>query len=125
MSPRRELLTFDDAARVLDVGVDRLCSITADWVLTQPEAWTGVDFRSAWIGGAGLDMFRHELRVRDDMATQLQLAEARDWVLDCDFPDVDGPDELGELSDAELVDGVDRHYQGGWPAFIRGLLGLA
>jgi hypothetical protein len=37
---------------------------------------------------------------------------ARCWIADC-FDDV----EVAELSDREVYDGVQRHYEGGWTAF--------
>jgi len=49
-------------------------------------------------------------------ATAAQLAQARDWVADCQW--VESAEELAELSDAAIVRGVDRHYEGGWPQFV-------
>lgn len=41
--------------------------------------------------------------------------EARGWLLDC-FPDNEG--EIHELDAAGLVAAVNRHYEGGWRAFL-------
>lgn len=41
------------------------------------------------------------------------IREARSWIADC-FEDVD----VAELSDAEVRSGVQRHYEGGWAAFV-------
>ena len=40
--------------------------------------------------------------------------EARGWIADC-FDDVD----VAELTDAEVRAGIQRHYEGGWAAFVR------
>lgn len=42
------------------------------------------------------------------------LLDARDWLADCEFTDLEDP---WELTDAEVRAGIDRHYDGGWAAF--------
>lgn len=44
-------------------------------------------------------------------------ALARDWVSDCLWRDMDEEDVL-ELSDEQVRRGVERHYHGGWVAFL-------
>ena len=44
------------------------------------------------------------------------VAEARGWLADCTWADVDGED-IAELSAAEVLLGVQRHYVGGVDAF--------
>jgi len=46
------------------------------------------------------------------------VAEMRGWLSDIMWADVE-PEELAELSDAEVVAGVRRHYEGGLAAFLR------
>ena len=41
--------------------------------------------------------------------------DAREWLIEC-FGDQ--ADEIEEASDAQIKREVDRHYDGGWPAFI-------
>jgi hypothetical protein len=46
-----------------------------------------------------------------------QVAEARLWIGECRWQDE--PEALVELTDAEVMRGIDRHYQGGWSGFCR------
>jgi hypothetical protein len=46
-----------------------------------------------------------------------QVAEARLWIGECRWQDE--PEALAELTDAEVIRGIDRHYQGGWSRFCR------
>jgi len=41
---------------------------------------------------------------------------ARDWIADCGWADLD-TDGAAELTDAEVLRGVERHYEGGLRAF--------
>lgn len=41
------------------------------------------------------------------------VCEARGWIADC-WP----ADEVGSLTDAQVIAGVNRHYAGGWRAFV-------
>jgi hypothetical protein len=49
------------------------------------------------------------------------LTEARGWLADCDFLNADGSymsaDDHAELSDADVLRMVDRHYAGALKAF--------
>ncbi len=45
------------------------------------------------------------------------IQEARDWLADCVWADMD-PEDFAELSDTAVIRGVDRHYEGGWAAFL-------
>lgn len=44
---------------------------------------------------------------------RLLVAQARGWIADS-FDDVDA----FELTDSEVIQGVQRHYDGGWAAFL-------
>lgn len=39
------------------------------------------------------------------------ISAARDWVLDCSWKE--DPEDIAEMSDAEILRGVERHYDGG------------
>jgi hypothetical protein len=41
---------------------------------------------------------------------------ARGWIADCAWADL-GEGDVAELSDAQVIAGVSRHYEGGWAAF--------
>ena len=41
------------------------------------------------------------------------IAEARGWVADCQWQD-----DTSDLTDAQIKRGIDRHYYGGWRAFV-------
>lgn len=54
--------------------------------------------------------------------TKEQRDAAVSWVQDCAWRDVD-PDDVPTLSDAVLLRGIERNYEGGWFGFLRdGLL---
>lgn len=42
---------------------------------------------------------------------------ARGWIADCEWADI-GPDDIADLSDAEVFAGVSRYFEGGWAAFV-------
>lgn len=44
------------------------------------------------------------------------LEEARGWIADCGWSDRDEDSE--PLTDAQVIDGIARHYSGGLPEFI-------
>lgn len=46
------------------------------------------------------------------------LAEARDWIRDCQWADLD-TDDVDDLDDDQVIAGVRRHYVGGWDSFLR------
>jgi len=46
-----------------------------------------------------------------------QLREARAWILDCVWGDLDESD-VADLSGEQIVRGVQRHYEGGWAQFL-------
>lgn len=48
---------------------------------------------------------------------EAQLAEARDWIADCGWRDLE-PEEVAELSPEQIMGGVNRHYVGGWASFV-------
>lgn len=50
--------------------------------------------------------------------TSDQLAYARDeWIADCWWPDLDAND-IPKLTDAQVIRGIARHYDGGLAGFI-------
>lgn len=46
------------------------------------------------------------------------ITEARDWIADCSWNDLD-PEEIEELTDEEVLKGVKKHYSGGLEGFLR------
>lgn len=44
------------------------------------------------------------------------ISAARSWAADCEWLDLDGED-IADMSDAQVVAGVEAHYEGGWAAF--------
>lgn len=49
--------------------------------------------------------------------TQALAAEARSWIADCEWADIDEID-AGDLSDAQALSGIARKHAGGLDAFI-------
>lgn len=47
----------------------------------------------------------------------IQIAEARVWVRDCLWTDLDAED-VEDLAPMTIVRGVERFYAGGWDAFL-------
>lgn len=43
------------------------------------------------------------------------ITEARGWISDCYWADVD---DAGDLTDDEVFRGIGRRYQGGWRGFL-------
>lgn len=49
--------------------------------------------------------------------THESLEQARAWIADCTW--AEGPDfDVSELTDLEVIKGIDAHYIGGWEAFV-------
>jgi hypothetical protein len=46
---------------------------------------------------------------------QEHLIAAREWISDCRWREE--PEDLADLTDAEVIRGIDRHCQGGWSGF--------
>lgn len=46
------------------------------------------------------------------------LSAARSWIADCEWIDV-GPDDIADLTDAQVVSGIRNNYEGGWAQFMR------
>jgi hypothetical protein len=42
----------------------------------------------------------------------------KDWILDCHWADIDDEDEIHEMSDEQILRGVNRHYVGGVHQFL-------
>lgn len=51
------------------------------------------------------------------LLTPEQLTDARDWVADCVWADLDA-DDVTELTDVQVTRGIARHYDGGVAQFI-------
>ena len=49
--------------------------------------------------------------------TQEQIAAAKAWILDCQWGDLEEED-VPELSDTEVINGIARNYAGGIDQFI-------
>jgi hypothetical protein len=45
-----------------------------------------------------------------------QIIEARSWISDCIWRDQ--LEELENLTDDEVIRGINRHYDGGWIQFV-------
>lgn len=45
-----------------------------------------------------------------------ELKQARAWLMELDFSDIE-PDEINELSDADIANGIKRHFDGGIESF--------
>jgi hypothetical protein len=43
---------------------------------------------------------------------------AREWVKDCAWADVEEDEDVDDMSNEEIVDGIERHYDGGWDQFV-------
>lgn len=56
-----------------------------------------------------------ELSTGHHWFTSDEIEQAHAWIADCEWSDLDADDEL---SDAEVVRGVARHYDGGWEQFL-------
>lgn len=79
--------------------------------------------------GNGFDRFNTHLTAyevwpdqptgRPDGWAEAAVAAMRSWVADCDgtWGDIDA-DDVPNLTDVEVVDGVRRHYDGGVAAFV-------
>lgn len=48
---------------------------------------------------------------------QATIKAMRDWIADCVWRDL-SPEDIEELTDDEIIRGVDQHYQGGVAAFV-------
>lgn len=99
-----------------------------------PVAWVGHPVEDRWIDSVACDgsfesgakraMVMVELALADNaMLESLRfapelIAAMRDWAKDCAWRDVD-EDDVDEMPLAELLRGIERHYDGGMAAFIR------
>ena len=45
------------------------------------------------------------------------IEEARDHIADCQWADLEDND-IKNLTDREIINGISKHYQGGWPQFL-------
>jgi len=49
-----------------------------------------------------------------------QLNAAREWVKDCagSFTDIETEEDVDALTEAQVIRGIARHFDGGLPAFV-------
>lgn len=52
-----------------------------------------------------------------ETAKPLLIHEMRSWIKDCSWPDID-EDDVDEMDEQEILEGVERHYSGGIDQFI-------
>ena len=45
------------------------------------------------------------------------IEEARDHISDCQWADLED-DDIKNLTDSEIINGISKHYSGGWPQFL-------
>jgi hypothetical protein len=45
-----------------------------------------------------------------------RINEAQAWIRDCNW--LDEAEDLEDLTDEEVMQGIDRHYEGGWIQFL-------
>jgi hypothetical protein len=50
--------------------------------------------------------------------TAEHIQQARNWLTECIWADID-EDDINEMSDARIVSGIARHYDGGIAQFIK------
>lgn len=48
--------------------------------------------------------------------------EARDWIADCQWADLE-PEDVGDLTDAQALSGVARKFDGGLDGFVTAIIG--
>jgi hypothetical protein len=53
------------------------------------------------------------------MLTPAELAEARAWIADCTWRDLDTEDDVDRLTNEEVEAGIIRHYHDGLEGFRR------
>ncbi|PAX52055.1 peptide ABC transporter substrate-binding protein [Brunnivagina elsteri] len=51
------------------------------------------------------------------LLTERELKEARDWLVDCAFADVDADDIYYKMDETEIARAIRQHYDGGVEAF--------
>jgi hypothetical protein len=56
------------------------------------------------------------------MLTQKEIEEAKAWILDCQWLDIHSEDDLDDLSNEEIEQGIDKHFDGGLEQFKRNCL---
>lgn len=59
-----------------------------------------------------------ELRLTRRVPSEL-LSAARSWIADCEWADLDGAGDVADLTDTQVVTGIENHYTGGWAEFRR------
>lgn len=54
---------------------------------------------------------------------KIAYTEMREWLLEC-FPDEYDQEVIGELTYDELVNGINKYYDGGYVGFLDDMVGL-
>jgi hypothetical protein len=52
------------------------------------------------------------------MLNAQEIKEAKSWLMDCVFADVE-PEDIEEMTDSTIVKAIARHYDGGIPEFCK------
>jgi hypothetical protein len=47
------------------------------------------------------------------------LKEARDWIKDCSFSDIEDDEQVDEMTDEQIWKGISKHYGGGIAQFMK------
>lgn len=87
----------------------------ADLAAQRDEFWTAVD--------TTFDELDEQADEPESHASSMVrwVAEARDWIADCEWSEADGDSRAfaDSLTNGEVVAAITRHYDGGWPQFHR------
>jgi hypothetical protein len=51
--------------------------------------------------------------------TEQELKIAREWIADCQWNDIDGEDDIDQLTPTEIARGIHKNYEGGIAGFKR------
>jgi hypothetical protein len=51
------------------------------------------------------------------MLNPRELKEAREWIAECQWRDIDSEEDVEELSDEEITEGIAKHFDGGIESF--------
>jgi hypothetical protein len=66
------------------------------------------------VGCFGIIYYMNDPRITPEVISAM-----REWVSDCSWGE--GPEEIEEMSDTQIVRGVARHFDGGIEEFLRTL----
>ena len=86
----------------------------SDLILAYQASTFLVDFDVAAFEAGGGQAAVPETMAR--ASTPELISAARSWIADCEWANI-GPDDIADLTDAQVVAGIQQHYEGGWAAF--------